>query len=302
MDNLKTINDYETALNKIAATTTKNIDNNRYDILYSITFHEQAICMLDQLMNILTFNHLNKIAIICSINENIQKELKGIKLPGNIVIHPHIRSMHARMLWNTNLFAAHMNNFDLLKHIKFDYFCTLASNEMFIKNIDLSVIKNNIVLKKKEFIPYDSLKILDKLNSWVHYKPFMSNYYMCSFFIKNNLEPFSLQHEGLILPKSILYEVLKLYKKDNFNNKTINTQDLLLEEVFIATYLHNHYEFNDYVMTYRDFDSYSVSIKEIAETNLYAVKRVPRDINNDIRCHIRNIYIKYLTCCLNIHL
>jgi len=302
MDNLKTVNDFEKALNKVYLSTTKKCDDNRFDIVYSITFHEQVICMLDQLMNILTFNHLNKVVIICSINETIHKELQGIRLPPNIIIHPFIRSPHARMLWNTNLFAAHMNNFELVKNIKFDYFCTLASNEMFIKNIDINIIKKNIVLEKKEFVPSEPIKILDKLNSWVHYKPFMANYYMCSFFVKNNLEPFSLQHEGLVLPKKILYEVLSLYKKDNFNNKTINTQDLLLEEVFIPTYLHNNYNFNDFVLTQRDFDSYSISLKEIEESKLYSVKRVPRDINNNIRCYIRNRYITYLTLCLNVHL
>jgi hypothetical protein len=303
MDKLKTISDYEAALEKAYNANEKNSNgDNKFDIVYSVTYHEQALCILDQLLNILTFNHLNKIIVLFSVNDSIFNELKTIKFPQNMAVSPHVRSSHARMIWNTNLLAAHMTNFELVKHIKFDYFCMLASNEMFIKNVDLNVIKKNIILKKKEFVPSEPVKIMDKLNSWVHYKPFLSNFYMCSFFIKNNLEPFSLQHEGLMLPKSVWYEINKMYKKDNFCNKTINLQDFLLEEVLIATYLHNHYDFNDYVLTYRDFDSYAVSLKEINETNLYSVKRVPRIFNNDIRMHIRSIYVNYLTSCLNIQL
>lgn len=299
MDNLKTITDYETALQKIYLQTVKNSET-KYDIVYSITYHEQPICILDHFMNILTFNHLYKIFIVCSINENVYNELKNIKLPPIIVIHPYIRSPHARMLWNTNLFAAHMNNFELVKHIKFNHFCTLASNEMFIKNINLPDIENKIVLTKKEFVPASPEKIIDKLQSWVHYKPFLNNFGMCSFFIKNELEPFSLQHEGLMLPKHIMYEVSTLYKKDNFNNKTINMQDFLLEEVFIPTYIHNHYNFNNYVLTQRDFDSYHISMEEINKTDLYSVKRVPRSIDHPVRRYIREKYLMYLKYCLNI--
>lgn len=285
MNNLKTISDFENAISKIK---TKNSDI--IDIVYSITFHEQPICMLDLLLNILIHNHLNTILIICSVNENMLLGIKNIKFPSNIIISPTIRPANAGMLWNTNLFAAHMNNLEYIqkKNIQFNYFCTLASNEMFIKDIDINIIKNNIILKKKEFKRSQPMKILDKLNSWVHYKPFMQNLNICSFFITNGFEPFALQHEGLILPQNVMYDILKLYKKDNFNNKTINIQDVLLEEVFIPTYLHNNYDYNDYVLTYRNYNNYSVSQEEIEKTDLYSVKRVPRDINNDIRCFIRN--------------
>ena len=291
MNDLKTISDFENAINKI-----KIKNKTIIDIVYSITFHEHPICMLDLLLNILVYNHMNSILIICSINENMYLAIKNIKFPPNIKINPIVRPTNARMLWNTNLFAAHMNNLEYIKNanIHFTYFCTLASNEMFIKNVDINIIKDKIVLKKKEFKKTDPIKILDKLNSWVHYKPFMKNFNICSFFIKNGYEPFALQHEGLILPQTIMYDILKLYKKDNFNNKTINIQDVLLEEVFISTYLHNNYDYNDYVLTYRNYDNYSVSHEEMKGTDLYSVKRVPRDINNDIRCFIRDNCIAYL--------
>jgi hypothetical protein len=300
MDKLNNIKDFENAINKVSKLLEKN--KNIIDIVYSLTFHESPESMLDQLLNIITFNHLNKILIICSINDSMNAQVKNVRLPPNIIIHPFIRLSSMGMLWNTNLFEAHMNNLEYVKNknLKFDYFCTLASNEMFIKNINISEIKNKIVLKPKKFVLTEPVKILNKLNSWVHYKTFMENFNLCSFFLVNGYEPFAQQHEGTILPSDVMYDILNLYRKDNFSNKVINTQNVLLEEVFIPTYLNNHYEYNGFVLTYRNFEYYSVSKEEIEKANLYSVKRVPRELDHEIRCFIRNIYLSYLISGLNI--
>ena len=303
MNKPKTISDYENLINKVTKLLNKN-DKDTFDIVYSFTFHESPICMLDSILNIITFNHLNKIIIICSINDSMNEQMKNVKLPPNIIIHPKIRSSHMGMLWNTNLFDAHMNNLEYIKMkgFNFDYFCTLASNEMFIKNVDINVIKNKLKLEPKEFVPAKPSKILDKLNSWVHYKSFMNNYNLCSFFLVNGFEPFAQQHEGAILPKNVMDNILKLYQKDNFNNRVINTQDVLLEEVFIPTYLHNNYNYNGFVLTHRNFVNYSISLEDIKTTDLYSVKRVPRQLEHETRCFIRNIYFSYLESILDIKL
>lgn len=295
MNKLETISDFENAINKVTKLVNKNKDV--IDVVYSMTFHESPICMLDTILNIITFNHLNKIIIICSINDSMYAQMKDIKLPLNIIIHPKIRLSSMGMLWNTNLFEAHMNNLEYIKNrnLDFNYFCTLASNEMFIKNIDLDIITNNIILKPKEFVKTEPAKILNKLKSWVHYVPFMNNYNLCSFFLVNGFEPFAQQHEGTMLPKNVMYEILNLYTKNNFNNKVTNTQNVLLEEVFVPTYVNNNYEYNGYVLTYRNFEYYFVSKEEISKTDLYSVKRVPRELNHEMRCFIRDIYLSYLT-------
>ena len=301
MDKLKTISDFENSINKISNLINKN-NKNIIDIVYSITFHESPICMLDNILNIITFNHSNKIIIICSVNESMYNQIKTLKFPSNIIIHPKIRLNSSSMLWNTNLFDAHMTNLEYIKNknLEFNYFCTLASNEMFIKNVDINIIKNNIILTPKQFTKTEPVKILNKLNSWVHYKAFMNNFNLCSFFLTNGFEPSAQQHEGTIIPKNIMYNILELYHKDDFNCKVINTQDVLLEEVFISTYLQNNYEYNGYVLTHRNFDNYSISKEDIEKTDLYSVKRVPRELNNEIRCYIRNMYLTYLMDNLNI--
>jgi len=302
MDKLKTIRDFENAINKVSNLINKNNNKDIIDIIYSITFHENPICMLDNILNIITFNHSNKIVIICSVNESMIHQIKTLKFPSNIIIHPKIRLNTMGMLWNTNLFDAHMTNLEYIKNknLEFNYFCTLASNEMFIKNVDINIIKNNIILTPKQFTKTEPVKILNKLNSWVHYKAFMNNFNLCSFFLTNGFEPSAQQHEGTIIPKNIMYNILELYHKDDFNCKVINTQDVLLEEVFISTYLQNNYEYNGYVLTHRNFDDYSISKEDIVKTDLYSVKRVPRELNNETRCYIRNMYLTYLMNNLNI--
>lgn len=297
---------YEQAINKIYDAIYKE-KGTTYDIVYSITFHESPLCVLDQLLNILTFNHMNNIFIICSINETVFAELVKIKLPSNILIHPYIRPHNMPMSWNTNLFITQMNNVEHVNNIgiKYNYFCMLASNELFVTNVDINNIKDNIIIKPKERKIIEPTKILSKFNEWVHYKHFMNNFHLCSFFIKNGFMPHSLQHEGLILPTNIMKEILDFYKKDYFYKKIAGVPHVILEEVFIPTYLNNMYEYNNYILTYRDFDSYSVS-KEIVdkirnnELNYYSVKRVPRVFDDKIRIYIRDIYMKYLNNKLNI--
>ena len=264
-----------------------------YDIIYSITFHESPMCILDTLLNILIHNIQNSILIICSLNNDVFGEICKVKLPPNINVHPVIRPANAPMLWNTNLFDAHMKNYSHVveRGIKFTYFCTLASNEMFIRSVNLDEIKKKLMLKKKNGNNKKSPSvILDKLQTWVHYKPFMKNIDMCKFFLKNGFEPFAMYHEGLILPQWVMPEILDLYLKDNFNKRVSGLQDFLLEEVFIPTYLHNNYEYNDYTLTFRNCDSPVISGFEIhkAMIDFFSVKRVPRDFNNPTRKMIRN--------------
>jgi len=296
MNQLQTIYDFSDTLNKLYNHLKKGIDH--YDIVYSITFHESPLCMLDTLLNIMTYNHLNNILIICSINTNICNEIVKIKLPPNIIIHPDLRHPNTPMLWNTNLFTSHMKNYKYLldKNISFNYFCTLASNEMFIRPVDINIVKNNILLNKKEFIKKSPEQILDKLTTWVHYKPFMYNMDMCHFFITNGYEPYAMYHEGLILPNNIINNVYQLFVKNNFNQKIAGLQNFLLEEVFIPTYLHNHFNYNNYSLTYRNFDAHCISEEEVnnAKEKFYSVKRVPRIFDNNIRVMIRNNYFFYL--------
>lgn len=296
MNQLQSSSDFSNALIKLYNIIPKNI--NKFDIVYSITFHESSLCMLDTLLNIMTYNHLNNILIICSINTNVNNEISKLKLPPNIIIHPEMRHPNTPMLWNTNLFICHMKNYQYLlnNNISFDYFCTLASNEMFIRPVDINIVKNNICLVEKQFVPKSPDQILDKLTTWVHYKPFMYNIDMCKFFLNNGYEPFAMYHEGLILPSSIIYDVYQLFIKDNFNQKITGLQNFLLEEVFIPTYLHNHFNYNNYSLTYRNFDNPCISENEIkeAENKFYSVKRIPRIFNNNIRVMIREKYMQYI--------
>lgn len=298
---LENINDFIENMNKFYNQINK--ENDKYEVIYSITFHESSLCMLDTLLNILVYNAGYNVAIICSINHVLFGELNKIKLPPNIIIHPDIRPANAPMLWNTNLFNAHMKNYKYAidKNFKFDYFCTLASNEMFVKNMDLNEVKNNLKLEKKDFNKKHSSVILDKLNTWTHYNPFMKNLDMCKFFMKNGLEPFAMYHEGLILPSWVMPEIYDLYKKDNFDQKISGLQDFLLEEVFIPTYLNNHYDYNNYSLTFRNCDSPVISGLEIFRSmdKFYSMKRIPRDFNHPTRKRIRNCYIERFDQLLN---
>lgn len=124
-------------------------------IVFSITAHENAVCLSDLLSNLVWFAVKGGIyPYVCvSLTYAMYQEFSKLEFPPNVHIVT-VRPNNLPMWGHINLFDQHMISlrYVLKRNVDFKYFMMVASNELYIKPIDLSLIQKHGITTDN-FIP-----------------------------------------------------------------------------------------------------------------------------------------------------
>lgn len=257
-------------------------------IFYSILCHENIECIFDLIQNIKKYNKNYKVSIVLNINNylnNLIKE-KEIKLPKNVIINTDISD---KRLFTSTILKGHISNFNYIKDLDFDYFCLLASNCMFIRDINYKYI--DTFYNKK----YDVIKKGDgfKVQSGWHWTKIYRNTKIMNILKEKNIALYGSQHEGRIYSKYMFNEIFKeINKLEIFNLIQMET---VFEEFLLSTFEKYLYGINVPVICkiFWSNPNYKASINDIEnirkeDSNISIVKRVFRKMDDPIRKYINS--------------
>ena len=282
----------------------ENVNKKDKTIAFSLTCHECPDCVVDLIENIFTcFRHFN-VYILISTDESILKDLteKLDKYENVIIVTSRTGSIWA----NLQLFQQHIYNIKYLKdkHIEYDYFCFVASNEYFIKIVDPNIftIKKNIefpteTVQKRTDITDDELNtyyknLKDKTNTEINvgqWKGAMEeDTYMHDAFKTEKMKIYKGYFEGTIIDKHWIEEMYDNYSKYNYLENSKNS-NYPMEEIFINSYLKSKYNVTN-LHSYCNFMNWSGKSLNGSFDDPFtlSVKPVSRNMDDETRVLLRN--------------
>jgi hypothetical protein len=258
-----------------------------YDIIYSLTVHEYPDVINDTLRNIKKYNINNKILIILHANINIYKtfipdnDIKDITL-----INP---KPYDKNLFTMSLLKAHFDNYEYLiqKGIQFKFMMLLASNCMFCKQMPKMTNVEPLRITTQRYT-----KAMHKNND-ADWPPFYCNKKIFRILRNNDVGITKSQHEGCVLSWDLaecMNKYLRINNVFNLVEKETQFEEILLPSLEI--YFQGSIGYR-YCKVYWENPGYMATRNDISEiinsnNNVCVVKRVPRDLNSDIRKFINN--------------
>ena len=256
-----------------------------YDIVYSLTVHEQPDVINNTLQNIKKYNNNNNILIILHANIKIYvtflptDDIKSITL-----INPKPYNKKGGTM---SLTKAHLDNYEYLLSIgiKFKYMMLLASNCMFCKQMPKMADIIPTAISDRRY-KRDVEVIHPK--GWCHWPAFYNNNIMRSVMRNDKIEYVYAQHEGFVMSWDLVKNINKYMRKNNFFN--IVECETVFEEIIFPS-LEKYFQGNvgnRYCKIYWqnwNIDATIDDIKQLQNINndVYIVKRVPRDLNSEVR-------------------
>lgn len=268
-------------------------------IVFSLTCHENVDCVIDLINNIYkNFDDFN-IYILISTIENIFNELKKANLNKNIII-VSVRNNDHNIWGNHDLLYQHIKNIKYLNenNIKYDYFWFVASNEYFIKKINLNFLENNIIknYEKRNLSNKQVSNYYDDFNKncetwdWTWYKDIKKDEHTVNIFKENNIIIYYGPHEGLVLPYELAEEIATMYDKLEIYEKA-TYRYYPMEEVFILSYLRSKYNIDNisvFCVQGNVYHDKSIYNNALLNDKVASIKPIRRDYNDSMRTMIRN--------------
>jgi len=281
-------------------------------IVISVLFHECLPCVIDYIKNTFFYFKNYNIKILISCNELMNSLIQHLLNNQLTNISNHVIIVNSRPndmpIWgNVNLFEQHILNYMYCKNndVNFDYFWFSASNDIFIKDIDLEYMKDNIVSKANL-----TRQTMVKKDIDIFYNTFISNPNLCGWFKRmlldkntvttlynNNIVIKCNEMEGLVLDKDIANEAFDFYINNLYQKSSF--KEYLMEEIFLPSYLFSFYNYKYETFTMREkwckYDDLKNKHNEELYNSvlknhkmLFCIKSVDRNYNNAIRSIVRN--------------
>jgi hypothetical protein len=268
-------------------------------IIFSLTAHESIECLYDLIDNIKYAFFYYDIYILIGLSTEL-----NILFDVNKYTFVKIVSVSNDNVWgNIKLFNKHIDNMEyLISHkIDYDFFWFVASNELFIKIIpedfidkySVKIFGNKQKIDDVSYEPYYQ-ELIRTEHIWIWINSLKKDTYMLEYLYKNKFILCGCQHEGLLLPSYLIFEIFNEYKTNKiYENSTYH--NYVMEEIFIPTYLLNKYiihNINPFCFRYIfDIPSNDYSFDNIMNKLLpyhVSIKPVERNYNNILRTTIRN--------------
>lgn len=258
-----------------------------YDIIYSITCHVNIPVLDDMLQNIYYYNSKISIAVILNTNIEIYKEVINLsKKYKTVFINdlPFNKKLHTY-----DLCEAHLSNVKYCSNhsIVAKYVVLLASNCLFHKYITLELIEKLIENRKK-------INIKSNENKEIWFEKIEKNKYLISRLQDQGIKQlYKRQHEGQIIEFNLIKELQNICEKYDFKNN-INEQ-LCFEEILFASFYINRTNYTVPILckVFWELKTITPSIHQIINTELPCVKRVIRNIDDQVRIWQREITNNY---------
>lgn len=255
-------------------------------IAFSLLVHEKPLVILDQVINILSFNPNSIIVLHFNprFNENdelpLDSLLSTLKKDNRVYINPHPVQVSI-----DNIIQGHLSNYNFVKKEKFDYFYLIASNELFVCSGAEAFVQK-----------YDYGCFHNKNKNWVYFDKMSSDESLRKIIGKDPKDGYYLsQVEGSFYSKEIFGAMVETIE-NNFGYKN-QTQVYPREEMYFSSITGNFYNEQKRYDGCLCFINWKrglfVSIKDIKRTikseNAFSVKRVERQSNNYLREYIRRL-------------
>lgn len=203
----------------------------KYTIAYSCTAHEHIESIDGLYRNIVKFHAGFDVVLIVHCEEPLYKLKDTIPANPNIIFNP-IRYKKER--FSASIFLAHLDNYEYAVKcgIDFDFFCTISSNNMFVRRVDLNDIKKETPTLLPA--PTGTGYSLGNKEMWM-WDEFVKNKELAEVLKKHNLPVKIAPHPGTYYRKEVI-DFIYSFCKDNNIKKEIFTNDIFgAEEVMFPT-------------------------------------------------------------------
>jgi len=258
----------------------------KYDIVYSVTAHESIECVYNLYENIVKYNAGLDVLVIFHLNEDLYSRLDAIPEADNLIFNP-VRTDKRR--FTQSLLWAHLGNFVIVRDLDFDIFALLASNCMFVRQVDYGLIGSGSPgmspapheLEQEGSVNFDDIK-----HEW-----FWSVYLQCpgiqKLFEAKRIGVNARCHEGAYIRKEVMQAIMDFCQTHIIRKiQLIDGLDWIeilfpsLEKYFTGRIGARYCKHFPFVREIRREE-----ILEIAggEGDYNIVKRVARDMKNEIR-------------------
>ena len=276
----------------------------KFNILFSIPVHEHFDVILDQLLNITTLNpncavvlHISKVFDYeksAMSKDTFLNAIKSLGIYDRILINPE--SIRTAI---NDIIQAHLSNFNFAKsQIEFEYFSMLSSNEIFIQSGLCNMIKKyNAGCGKTEITNKTHWKWTKQTLQDKDLKLMLAEY--------NSTKIYSSQIEGSYYKTDIFIDIVNCvnkyydYTKENilYPREEVYFSSLfwaIQQNKFTsATNIGSNYTYIPWKRI--SLNVYLCEVKNFIRNKDYikSVKRVPRNIDDPIRCYLRQKYNYY---------
>lgn len=192
----------------------------KYEIVYSITAHEHIDSVNGLYENIIKFNKGLNCLVVFHCEEELYNLRNTIPTRENLIFNP-IRTKKAR--FSSSIFFAHFDNYNLLKDYDFDFFCTLSSNNLFVRHINFEQIKTETPYLNINKTGYS----LGDKDMWM-WDEFIKNHQLHGLFFECDIEIKVAPHPGAYYRKEVLGFIIDFCKKKGIN------KEMFVHDVFGA--------------------------------------------------------------------
>mgnify|MGYP001620107363 CR=1 FL=1 len=168
----------------------------KYDIIYSITAHEHIASVFGMYENIVKLHRGLAVLVVVHCEEPLYALKDTIPQRENLLFNP-IRTKKER--FSSSIFFAHLDNYNLVSHHDFDFFCTLSSNNMFVRQVDLEDINKSIGVLDVSPTGYS----LGDKEMWM-WEEFVKNEALVSLFKKYDIGVMVSPHPGTYYRKGVI--------------------------------------------------------------------------------------------------
>jgi len=176
------------------------------NIVYSITAHESIECVYDLYRNIMRYNAGLECLVVFHLNPLLFSQIDQIPSHDNLWFHP-APTEKARFSWS--ILLAHLENYHFIKDIPFDFFCLLASNCMFVRQVDYPKLQSEtprLSHKLHEFASEPSINFEDIRQEWF-WPVFQQCQEIIDLFQEYKIGINARSHEGAYFRKEVMKKI-----------------------------------------------------------------------------------------------
>lgn len=258
----------------------------KYDVIYSITAHESPDCVWNLVDNIKKYHKDKNVLIVFHVNTVLEKLLPLYdNAREGVIFNPEVIDKYK---YTSDIFLAHLSNYRLIKEEKFDLFCTLASNCMFVREPNWKLIEKETPglypgRTSGKFAVPDTTKAF--------WDDFVKNHHLVDLFSEHEVVPVLKNHEGTYYKKAVFNYIFWFYILGKVDKKSFTNDVLAFEEVLFPSM--EKYATGQVSRRFCSLcpDITEAQILEVAETggcsalpgDWHNIVKVPRSMENPLR-------------------
>jgi len=269
-----------------------------YNIVYIIKVFYKTSNVDFIIRNISHFNKLNKIFIVVNLADFIYDKTNIEQLKKTYQNVKIMKCTTYRTKFDPHVICSVTNSLNyILENMDFEYFVLSHDSEVYIKIVNMEIIKNNMIkCKKNDFDKNAIIKRITRDNDeYFWWKRFIQLENVFNYFMENEIEPLVNVCPAMTLSKESVLKIMKNLN-DICNNEYLNSEKrVLLDEIVYCSFLTYHScEYFNSNYTYWTNDK-----REALKSEEVTLKELKKDLvnNNDKLKNVFSIKKSYKSVC-----